>query len=114
MLTTTCRKHFKHELAHSCTYILVDICEDLTLFEDFLVYSERKVVQFYFKSNARLKLHISSMLPVTSAIKSDILHLYLRAVDVYINVGHQPYLQSIPVLANCHAKQIDSTLEQAS
>ena len=21
-------KHFKHELAHSCTYILVDICED--------------------------------------------------------------------------------------
>ena len=54
------------------------------------------------------------MLPVTSAIKSDILHLYLRAVDVYINVSHQPYMQSIPVLANCHAKQIDSTLEQAS
>ena len=22
------RKHFKHKLAHSCTYILVDICED--------------------------------------------------------------------------------------
>ena len=26
------------------------------------------------------------MLPVTSAIQSDILHLYLRAVDVYINI----------------------------
>ena len=22
------RKHLKHKLAHSCTYILVDICED--------------------------------------------------------------------------------------
>ena len=22
------QKHFKHKLAHSCTYILVDICED--------------------------------------------------------------------------------------
>ena len=40
------------------------------------------------------------MLPVTSAIQSDILHLYLRAVDVYINVNHN--VQSIPVLANCH------------
>ena len=40
------------------------------------------------------------MLPVTSAIQSDI--LYLRAVDVYINVSHLPYMQSIPVLANCH------------
>ena len=49
-----------------------------------------------------LKLHISSMLPVTSAIQSDILHLYLRAVDVYINVSHLLYMQSIPVLANCH------------
>ena len=39
---------------------------------------------------------------VTSAIQSDILHLYLRAVDVYINVSHLPYMQSIPVLANCH------------
>ena len=39
------------------------------------------------------------MLPVTSAILSDILHLYLRAVDVYINVSHLPYMQSIPVLA---------------
>ena len=56
------------------------------------------------------------MLPVTSAIQSDILHLhlYLRAVDVYIYVRHLPYVQSIPVLANCHASQIDSTLEQAS
>ena len=40
------------------------------------------------------------MLPVSSAIQSDILHLYLRAVDVYINVIHLPFLQSIPVLAN--------------
>ena len=64
--------------------------------------SERKVVQFYFKSNDILKLHISSMLPVTSAIQSDILHLYLRAVDVYINVSHLLYKQSIPVLANRH------------
>ena len=63
---------------------------------------ERKVVQFYFKSNAILKLYISSMLQVTSAIQSDILHLYLRAVDVSINVSHLPYMQSIPVLANCH------------
>ena len=39
------------------------------------------------------------MLPVTSAIQSDILQLYLRAVDVYINVIHLPYTQSIPVLA---------------
>ena len=42
------------------------------------------------------------MLPVTSAIQSNILHLYLRAVDVYINVSNLPYMQSIPVLANCH------------
>ena len=42
------------------------------------------------------------MLPVTSAIQSDILHLYLRAVDVYINVIHLTYMRSIPVLANCH------------
>ena len=42
------------------------------------------------------------MLPVTSAIQSDILHLYLRAVDVYIIVSHMPNMQSIPVLANCH------------
>ena len=42
------------------------------------------------------------MLPVTSAIQSDILHLYLRAVDVYINVRHLPNMQLIPVLANCH------------
>ena len=54
------------------------------------------------------------MLPVTSAIQSDILHLYLRAVDAYINVIHLPYMQSTPVLTNCHGKQIDSTLEQAS
>ena len=54
------------------------------------------------------------MFPVTSAIQSDILHLYLRAVDVYINVSHLPYMQSIPVSANCHGQQIDSTLEQAS
>ena len=54
------------------------------------------------------------MLPVTSAIQSYILHLYLRAVDVYNNVSHLPYMQSIPVFANCHVKQIDSTLEQAS
>ena len=72
------------------------------MFEDCLVYSERKIVQFYFKSNAILKLHISSMLPVTCAIQSDILHLYLRAVDVYINVRHLSYMQSIPALANCH------------
>ena len=39
------------------------------------------------------------MLPVTSAIQSDILHMYLRAVDVYINVSHLPYMKSIPVLA---------------
>ena len=56
-----------------------------------LVYSERKVVKFYLKSNAILKLHISSMLPVTSAIQSDILHLNLRAVDVYINVSPLTY-----------------------
>ena len=42
------------------------------------------------------------MLPVTSAIQSDILHLYLRAVDVYINVSNLHYMQPIPVLANCH------------
>ena len=42
------------------------------------------------------------MLPVTSAIQSDILHWYIRAVDVYIHVSHLPYMQSIPVLANCH------------
>ena len=54
------------------------------------------------------------MLPVTSAIQSDIMHLYLRAVDVYINVSHLLYMQSIPVLANCHGLQIDSTLEQSS
>ena len=54
------------------------------------------------------------MLPVTSAIQSDILHLYLQAVDVYINVINLPYMQSIHVLTNCHGKQIDSTLEQAS
>ena len=42
------------------------------------------------------------MLPVISAIQSDILHLYLRAVDVYINISYLPYMQSIPVLANCH------------
>ena len=40
------------------------------------------------------------MLPVTSAIQSDILHLYLQAVDVYINVSHLPFMQSIPVLAS--------------
>ena len=72
------------------------------MFEDCLVYSERKVVQFYFKSNAISKLHILIMLPVTSAIQSDIVHVYLRAVDVYINVSHLPYMQSNPVLANCH------------
>ena len=72
------------------------------MFEDCLVYSERKVVQVYFKSNAILKLHISSMLPVTSAIQSDILYLYLQAVDLYINVSHLPFMQSIPVLANSH------------
>ena len=49
-----------------------------------------------------------------NAIHSDILHLYLRAVDVYINVRHLPYMKSISVLANCHGYQIDSTLEQAS
>ena len=42
------------------------------------------------------------MLPVTSAIQSDILHLYLRAADAYINVSHLTHMQSIPVLANCH------------
>ena len=42
------------------------------------------------------------MLAVTSAIQSDILHLYLRAVDVNINVSHLPYIQSTIVLANCH------------
>ena len=42
------------------------------------------------------------MLPVTSAIQSDILHLYLRAVDVYINVIQLPSMQSNPFLANCH------------
>ena len=43
------------------------------------------------------------MLPVTSAIQSDLLHLYLGAVDVYINLSPLPYMQSIPVLANCHS-----------
>ena len=42
------------------------------------------------------------MLPVISAIQSDILQLNLRAVDVYINVSHVPYMQSIPVFAKCH------------
>ena len=42
------------------------------------------------------------MLPVKSGIQSDILRLYLRAVDVYINVSHLPYMQSIAALANCH------------
>ena len=42
------------------------------------------------------------MLPVTSAIQSDIFRMYLRAVDLYINVSQLPYMQSIPVLANCH------------
>ena len=42
------------------------------------------------------------MFPVTSTIQSDLLHLYLLAVDLYINVSHLPYMQSIPVLANCH------------
>ena len=42
------------------------------------------------------------MLPVTNAIQSDILHLYLLAVDVYINVSHLPYMQPIPVLAKCN------------
>ena len=42
------------------------------------------------------------MLPVTSAIQSNKLHLYLRAVDVYINVSRLLYKQSIPVLANFH------------
>ena len=42
------------------------------------------------------------MLPVRSAIQFDILQMYLWAVDVYINVSHLPYMQSIPVLANCH------------
>ena len=37
------------------------------------------------------------MLPVTSAIQSDILQLYLRAVDVYIKESHLPYMQSIPL-----------------
>ena len=54
------------------------------------------------------------MLPVTSAIQSDILHLYLQAVDVYIYVSNLPYMQSIPDIANCHNYQIDSTLEQSS
>ena len=58
--------------------------------------------KFRLISRVILKLHIWSMLPVTSAFQSDILHLYLRAVDVYINVSHLPYMQSIPVLANCH------------
>ena len=66
---------------------------------DCLVYSERKAVQFYFSSNAILKLHISSMLLVTSAIQSDKLHLYLRAEDVYINVSHLPYMHSNPYLS---------------
>ena len=82
---------------YPCRYLL-----RLTLFEDCLVNSERKVVQFYFMSNSILKLHISSMLPVTSAIQSDILHLYFRAVDVYINVSDLPYMKSILVLANYH------------
>ena len=42
------------------------------------------------------------MLPVTSAIQSDLLHLYLQAVDLYINVSHISYMQSIIVSANCH------------
>ena len=42
------------------------------------------------------------MLPVTSAIQSDKLHLYLQALDVYINVSNLPYMQSVPVLSNYH------------
>ena len=37
------------------------------------------------------------MLPVTSAVQSDILQLYLQAVDT-IYISHQPYMHSIPVL----------------
>ena len=33
------------------------------------------------------------MLPVTSAIQSDILHLHLQAVDVNINGIHLHYMQ---------------------
>ena len=39
------------------------------------------------------------MYPVTSAIQCDIWQLYLRAVDVYVNLSHLLYTQSIPVLA---------------
>ena len=35
------------------------------------------------------------MLPVTSEIQSDILHLYLRAVDLYINVRKSTTLYAI-------------------
>ena len=90
--------------AYTCSLLYLYPCRylrRLTLFEDCLVNSERKVVQFYFKSNVILKLHISSMLPVTSAIQSDILQLYLQAVDT-IYISHQPYMHSIPVLTNCH------------
>ena len=69
--------------------------------EDCLVYSERKVVQFYFKSNAILKLHISSMLPVTSAIQSDQLHLYLRAVDAVILLPANPASLCIVLSLGC-------------
>ena len=39
------------------------------------------------------------MLPVTSAIQSDILYLYLRAVDVYIYVSHLPLYATNPCLS---------------
>ena len=55
LLITACRQHFSHKLTHSCTRLLI-----LTLFEGYLVYSERKSFPFYFKCSAILRLQIFS------------------------------------------------------
>ena len=52
---TACRQHFSHKLTHSCTHLLI-----LTVFEDCLVYSERKSFEFNFKCSAILRLQIFS------------------------------------------------------
>ena len=79
-VNNTDRQHFSHKLAHSCIHILVAV---------------RKVVWFYIKSNAILKLYI---IEYVTSYKCWLI-LYLRAVD-NSNASHQPYMQSIPVLAN--------------
>ena len=47
-------------------------------------------------NQTKQKLHISCRLLVKSAIQPDILHLYLRAVDVYTNVKSPTLYAIIP------------------